>query len=518
MNYFVRCMFALIMVMVAASPLQDCFAQGTQAASSGTHLWWISNNPYETTARFELLHHAAADDERQFQVASTFAEKPIALAADGERVWLVFEALNHKMEVVSGATQFNPASELWFITQGGALQLRPSIAGESLESLAAFDGEPWAIIQGQPDARVLRGGQWISVQLPAAINDCQVRMLVVAGGALNALGQSSDHSIKRFKRESQAESKAESQVWIESPMKAREFLYAVDHAARFACVTGSYDEQALNWVEAGELAPIMAIAFNKSFPKAGSGQVTGMGSGFAWIAETRRATQKTMFRQSCMSVLSDEAAEFSEPIKLRAQISKASRWYHLPILGVLSLGAIIAAFLVRALNSPLNPLEKARTKEGDMDSQALAQKPEAPFKKWRRLLATVIDLLPCAIASLVIFKDAYAIQILIPPLWSADIDISVPYIAMVVAAIAFSMFEEIIFGRSLGKRLMGGRVVSIHGEPAAWWQHIARNLLKGLVLLSPVLAIPSLLSPMGAGIPEIISRTRVESFEPGSDS
>jgi hypothetical protein len=48
MNYFVRCMFALIMVMVAASPLQDRFVQATQAASSGTHFWWISKNPYET--------------------------------------------------------------------------------------------------------------------------------------------------------------------------------------------------------------------------------------------------------------------------------------------------------------------------------------------------------------------------------------------------------------------------------------------------------------------------------------
>ena len=168
MNYLARCVFALIMVLVAASPLQDRFVPGTRVASSGAHLWWISKNSHETTARFELLHHAAVDDERQFQVASTFAENPIGLAADGERVWLVFEALSHKMEVVSGSTQFNPASELWFITQGGALQLCPSIAGESLESLAAFDGEPWAIVQGQSDARVLRGGQWISVPLPAA--------------------------------------------------------------------------------------------------------------------------------------------------------------------------------------------------------------------------------------------------------------------------------------------------------------------------------------------------------------
>ena len=508
MNYLARCVFALIMVLVAASPLQDHFVQGTQAASSGAHLWWISKNSDEATAQFELLHHAAANDERQFQVASTFVEKPIALAADGERVWLVFEALNHKMEVVSGETKFNPASELWFITRGGALQLCPSIAGNSLESLAAFNGQAWAIVQGEPDALVLRAGQWTSVKLPQAINECPTRMLVVAGGALNALGQTAEHSIRRFKRESES--------WIESPMMAREFLYAVDHAARFACVTGSYSEQALNWVEAGELAPIMAIAFNKSPPNVGSGQVTGMGSGFAWIAQTGHATQNTMFGQSWMSVLSNGAAEFSEPIELHAQLSKASRWYHLPILGVLSLGAIIAAFLVRALNSPLNPLEKTGPKEGEKDSQALTNTPWTPFEKWRRFAATAIDILPCAIASVVLFESDL-VSILIPPLWSADIQMSFPYIAMVVAAIAFSMFEEITFGRSMGKRLMGGRVVSIHGEPAAWWQHIARNLLKGLVLLSPVLAIPSLLSPTGAGIPEMISRTRVEATEADLD-
>ena len=43
MNSFARCVFALIMVLVAASPLRDQFAQETLAASSGTHLWWIFN-------------------------------------------------------------------------------------------------------------------------------------------------------------------------------------------------------------------------------------------------------------------------------------------------------------------------------------------------------------------------------------------------------------------------------------------------------------------------------------------
>ena len=519
MNYFVRCIFAFIMVLVAASPLQDHFVQGTLAASSGTHLWWISkidasmdlssdlSNDYAKDATYKLLQHAAMSGENNFQIAAAFIDQPIAVAADDDQVWVVFAAANHKMEVVWGATQFNPASELWFITPGGALQLCPSLVGESLESLAALNGELWAIVQGQPDARVLRGGQWNTVQLPAAINECQTRKLVVAGGALNAFGHAQDHSLKRFKRENNA--------WVESPLNAPQFFYAIDHSARLACVTGEKpSEQMLCIVEAGSTTAIASLpnrnqyvlGFGESFASLGQG---GLQEYSSLPQDAPHSSPTSVFNSTTLSLLPVGASVFMEPVALRAQLSTASRWYHLPILGVFSLGAIIAAFLVRALNSPLNPLEKTGSKEGEKDLQALAKTPWTPFEKWRRFAATAIDMLPCAIASVVMF-EADMVSILIPPLWSADIQMSFPYIAMVVAAIAFSMFEEITFGRSMGKRLMGGRVVSIHGEPAAWWQHIARNLLKGLVLLSPVLAIPSLLNPLGAGLPEIISRTRVE--------
>jgi len=526
MNYLVRCMFALIMVLVAASPLQDHFVKGTRVASSGTHLWWISkvdasmdsygdiSSDSAKNVMYKLFQHAATGGENNFQIAAAFSDQPIAVAADDDQVWVVFAAANHKMEVVWGATHFNPASELWFITPGGALQLCPSIVGESLESLAALNGELWAIVQGQPDARVLRGGQWNSVQLPPAINECQTRMLVVAGGALNAFGQAQNHSVKRFKRENNA--------WIESPLNAPQFSYAIDHSARLACVTGEKSsEQMLCIVEAGSTTAIASLPNRNQY-------VLGLGESFASLGQggfqesssvpqdAPNSASTILFNTTTLSLLPLGASAFMEPVELRAQLSTASRWYHLPILGVLSLGAIIAAFLVRALNSPLNPLEKTRSTESAVDSSALTNAPWTPFEKWRRFTATAIDMLPCAIASVVMF-EADMESVLIPPLWSADIQTSFPYIAMVVAAIAFSMFEEITFGRSMGKRLMGGRVVSIHGEPAAWWQHIARNLLKGLVLLSPVLAIPSLLSPLGAGIPEMISRTRVEATEADLD-
>ncbi len=526
MNSLARCVFALIMVLVAASPLRDQFMQETLSASSGTHLWWISkndaivdssndlSNDSAKNAMYKLFQHAATGGENNFQIAAAFNDQPIAVAADDDQVWVVFAASNHKMEVVWGATQFNPASELWFITPGGALQLCPSIEGESLESLAALNGELWAMVQGQPDARVLRGGQWNSVQLPPAINECQTRKLVVAGGALNAFGHPQDHSVKRFKRENNA--------WVESMLNAPQFLYAIDHSARLACVTGEKpSKQMLCIVEAGSATAIASIPNRNQY-------VLGLGESFASLGQggvqesssvpqdAPNSASTILFNTTTLSLLPLGASAFMEPVELRAQLSTASRWYHLPILGVLSLGAIIAAFLVRALNSPLNPLEKTRSTESAVDSSALTNTPWTPFEKWRRFAATAIDILPCAIASVVMF-DADMESILIPPLWSADIQMSFPYIAMVVAAIAFSMIEEITFGRSMGKRLMGGRVVSIHGEPAAWWQHIARNLLKGLVLLSPVLAIPSLLSPTGAGIPEIISRTRVEATEADLD-
>ncbi len=504
MTYLVRCLCLVIMVLLAASQLPhsnsntNFDATPTMVASGGSHLWWIATQSYGSKDQFELHHHALSDDERQFQVASIFQDKPIAVAADGAQVWVVFDSHNDKMEVVSGATQLNPASELWFITQGGALQLCPSIVGNSLESLAAFNGEPWVIVKGETVARVLRGGQWNAVELPTLINNCAHRRLVVAGGVLNVLGQTPDKSIRRFKRESQA--------WIESRIQVADFLYPIDHAVRFACVTGQPSGvQTLNWVEAGEVVPIVALPMTKNF----TSDALGAGNSFAWIGLQIHGTENSIERASMIASLPSGATQFSQPVVLRTQVSKASRWYHLPILGVLSLGAIIAAFLVRSLNSPGNPAENTRSTDGDMDRQALAYTPATPLQKWRRLAATGIDVLPFAIVSIVLF-EAYSVQIFIPPLWSADIQLSIPYLAMVIAAIAFSMLQEILFGRSMGKRLMGGRVVCINGEPAAWWQHIVRNLLKGLVLLSPVLAIPSLLSATGEGIPDVISRTKVE--------
>ena len=57
--------------------------------------------------------------------------------------------------------------------------------------------------------------------------------------------------------------------------------------------------------------------------------------------------------------------------------------------------------------------------------------------------------------------------------------------------------------------LLGGAVLGQDGVPAVWWRHVVRNLFKGLVMLSPLIAVPTVLSPRGVGVPETITRTVV---------
>jgi uncharacterized RDD family membrane protein YckC len=467
------------------------------AASSGTHLWWISH----PEAQFDLLHHAAASKNDQLHLAASFADKPIGIAADGDRVWVAFAANEHRMEVVVGGTQFNPATGLWFTTPNGAPQITASLAGDAIDSFAAIDGEPWAIVAGEGDARRLRGGQWNCIALPAAINACTERSLVVAGGVLNALGRGPDKSVRRFKRIDEQ--------WIESPLDAPGFLYAVDHAARFACVTEgnpvvaspsenmSFGEGlALSWAEAGALARVASVPDY-------FGPVLGLGEGFAAVRERRLHTQMTRITQSDLAVLPQGATAFSQPVRLRSQSSTAYLWYHLPVLGALSLAAVLAAMFVRMLTGP-----PARH---DATPAAPVTPHWTPLPKGRRMLAAWVDLFPLICVWVYGVNGGWVFDALIPPILIPDFRFSIGYILVVFAATVLCTLQEIAFGRSVGKFLAQAKVVSIDGSPAAWWQHIVRNLLKGLVLLSPVLVIPSLFSPRGAGIPEIVSRTAVVS-------
>jgi uncharacterized RDD family membrane protein YckC len=172
------------------------------------------------------------------------------------------------------------------------------------------------------------------------------------------------------------------------------------------------------------------------------------------------------------------------------QRSAAARWFHLPLLAVLSLGALMLAGIVRAVRGG-----------------GVAAGP-ASLALGRRAAALVIDLLPLAGTSLLVF-EADLWSLLCVPLWTTDLRDCVPFVAVVLGGAVFGTLEESTHTRSLGKRLVGGCVLRRDGSRAGWPRHLARNVLKAIVLLSPVLALPTLLGRRGEGVPEVVSGTVV---------
>ena len=129
-----------------------------------------------------------------------------------------------------------------------------------------------------------------------------------------------------------------------------------------------------------------------------------------------------------------------------------------------------------------------------------------------RLAALAMDALPCAIASWLAF-DAEWSQMVTPPLWSFNLAESLPFIWMTVGTILFGFIEESVGGRSIGKRAFGGEVVARPGGRAGVFRHLVRNLLKGLAMLSPVVALPAMIDRRGEGVAETLSGTLVVTTE-----
>jgi len=212
----------------------------------------------------------------------------------------------------------------------------------------------------------------------------------------------------------------------------------------------------------------------------------GWGPGFAAV----RLEGGTAWWAACP----DGRGAFEPLSPLQPQASVAERWFHLPLLGVASLAALMLALAVRVIRRSFGRVADA----GDRGAMPLP----------RRLAALVMDALPAGGAAWVAC-DAEWIQVLTPPMWSFNLGESMPFVWMTVGTVLFGTLEEAAGGRSLGQRVFGGAVIASDGGRPRFIRHLLRNLLKGLAMLSPVVALPAMVDRRGEGVAETLSGTRV---------
>ncbi|MBQ71309.1 MAG: hypothetical protein CMJ67_00215 [Planctomycetaceae bacterium] len=134
----------------------------------------------------------------------------------------------------------------------------------------------------------------------------------------------------------------------------------------------------------------------------------------------------------------------------------------------------------------------------------------------RRAAGLCIDLAPGAMAVIVIFQlDPLTY---VEDLRAGEVDAIPPLLAMMGISGALAAILEVSTGRSLGKWLVGGKILRLDGSPATALQRGLRSLLRlSILLLIPLawpLALLPLLDPVGRGIPELLTRTVVSPGPP----
>jgi len=480
--------------MLALAPARQEKSTVVLATSSSRHAWWVRDS-----GGAWLLEHVAQPNATQapispmseftHHVAARFADQPIALAAVDDRVWVFFAAVEGRCEVVSGRVDFNPASDLWFMVPEG-MRLHSSVPLPIVSSAAAVGDSVWVIAQDQTQDQVqdqvqdqtqdqtqdptratsqamrLINERWHKETLPAAIDPLRAHTLITCGDSLWCVQQTAG-AAQRWRRDGD--------VWSELPLQVSAPMQWVAGSSRLAAVAG--DPPQVGRVQVGTFVAQALVPADCA--------VLAWGDGFAALRLQGESVQ--------WAQLDAGQSAFSDFITLPTQKSRASRWFHLPILATLSLGSFMLAFLVRSTLAA-TPLAKVIA--------------ITPMLKIKRLAALAIDAAPMGLASMLALQADFD-TLLTPPLWSTDINNALPYMCMVAATIFFGTLEECVGSRSLGKRVMGGVIVGQHGEQVAWWRHVIRNIFKGIVLLSPLIVLPTVLSPRGQGVPEVITRTLV---------
>ena len=125
----------------------------------------------------------------------------------------------------------------------------------------------------------------------------------------------------------------------------------------------------------------------------------------------------------------------------------------------------------------------------------------------RRAAGLCIDIAPAAMVVVVIYGLDPAV--FLKDVMAGDLAVASPLIATELLAGGLAGILEVLTGASLGKWLIGGRILDLEGRPAGRAQRGLRAGLKLAVLLFWPLAIFALFEPLGRGIPELLSRTVV---------
>lgn len=477
------CVVACIATGRAAA--QQPMAEGMlRVASSGEHVWVVVPTPGAGGMNgARIMHHAADMGPLGMRQAFEFARPVVDLVATGDRLWVVFGPEQGRpgepvFDVASTTVRRNMAVGTYYDLPIGSMQLEPQVPAGGWRGIAALPGSPAAAHRPAGRLELVRptATAWVGIGAPDDLaGDAWLVPWPVAGQPSAALAAIDGAALVTWTRTGEAWS---SQRW---PIPSAA-VHVVPGASRPAVVDlGGGRRDLLSLTPSGS---VVAHALHQ-----GPEPWCVAGRGDRFVVFSQRA--EGLF----MSVLGldGDSASASEPVKEQARTT--GLWLHLPLLGAVTVAALLAVFLLRS----------------GPEAAGVLPAGWEPLPLGRRALALVVDLAPGAAASMLLLH-ASGRELLAMPSWTADSTAAAASSLMLVVGWGLASIVESLVGSSLGKWLVGGVVVST--EPGTPWRasilrRAARCALALVVLFAPALAFLTMVHPALQGLPEQLTRTAV---------
>jgi uncharacterized RDD family membrane protein YckC len=261
--------------------------------------------------------------------------------------------------------------------------------------------------------------------------------------------------------------------------------------ANLAVVVEPRDQGA---VELAYLRPGTVLGLARLAPPPGRWSVLGACGGLSLLAESQRAEVAVRRIDPITGDVGPRQVLLPQPLM-------TGRLLHRPLLLLLGVTALLAIFVFK-------PRAAGATVALPAGSTVLPPLP--------RLMAVVVDLAVAALVALVVFR-CRPVELLWWPLWTADLAASAPFLTMIGLTVAHSTLSELASARTLGKKLVGARVVGSDGARPGAGAIILRNAIKMIVLVIPVLAVFAILNPHMQGLGDQAARTVVARTAAGDD-
>lgn len=459
-------------------------------AADGEHAWIvIEESPVEqgkseSSAVCQVVHFTAAEGPEKSQLIIKLPRWPEAITSLDRQLWLVFppmDALVPSRDVVSLRIEHDPAKKRWFPIPSGHLEVLASLPREAtFTGIVATDGGLFAVVHPKDapqELLVLGPTTWKPVGWEASFDPSTE---VVLGRAASVRGRALVIGQPQADRERIF-------VWDAVEWTTHEIasdnlplrgFVAVDGGS-IAVRANNRNDAVLGYLrEGGRVAPLAEVS-----SLAASWQVVSMVDG-PWVVD-RKADQYRLRH------IAPIVGTVGEPRVVTIHEGGVD-WLQWPLAGMAIVAFLIVVlfmrpFIERAVSDPSPTLR--------------------PLPVMRRVAGLIFDLIPGAVIVMVAFKltpDSFAESFV-----SIRADDALPALIVIFVLVVHTGISEVVWGTSLGKRMVGGKVVALDGLPATRLQRALRVAAKAVVLLLPLMGLLVFLDPLHRGLPELVSRTVV---------